>query len=64
MGAWGGSLGGDVTGGCARRWAAATGPGREKAPPTRGRQGLLGVSAIRLCFLLRYRNQLEALQGH
>lgn len=59
-----GFVGGAVTGGGARRWAAATGPGREKAPPTRGRQGLLGVSAIRLCFLLRYRNQLEALQGH
>ena len=40
-GACGGSLGGAVTGGCARRRAAAagavaTGPGHEKAPPTWG----------------------------
>ena len=35
-----GALGGAVTGGCARRWAAAAGPGREKAPPTRDRRGL------------------------
>ena len=44
-GDWGGFVGGAVTGGCARRWAAAagavaTGPGHEKAPPTRGRRGL------------------------
>lgn len=44
VGAWGGSLGGAVTDGGARRrgGAVATRTGREKAPPTRGRRGLLG----------------------
>ena len=36
VGAWGGSLGGSTTGGCARRRALPLpGPEREKAPPTR-----------------------------
>ena len=35
-----GARGGDVTGGCARHRAVATGPGREKAPPTWGRRGI------------------------
>ena len=40
-GAQGGALDGAVTGGCARRrGAAATRPGREKAPPTVGLRGL------------------------
>ena len=43
-GAWSGSLGGTVTGGCARRWAAAAGviatrTGRAKAPPVWGPVG-------------------------
>lgn len=63
-GARGGALGCTVTGGCARRRTTATGPGREKAPPTWGRRGLLEVSFILICLLLRYRNQLEALQRH
>lgn len=38
-----------MTGGCARRYLLAerTRCGRGKAPPTWGRQGLLGVSTIR-----------------
>ena len=65
VGAWGGSLGGSMTGGCPRcRGVAATGPGREKAPPTRGRQGLFEVGAIRLCFLLLCLSYLVALQAH
>ena len=48
VGDWVGFVGGDVTGGGARRGELfATGPGREKAPPTRGRRGLLEVNAIR-----------------
>lgn len=48
VGARGGALGGAVTGGCARRRTAAAGAvatrtGREKAPPTRGRRGLLNI---------------------
>lgn len=44
-GDWEGFAGGAVTGGCARRRAAAAGagapkPGRAKAPPTVGRRGL------------------------
>ena len=35
VGAWGGFVGGTVTGGCARDGAVATRTGREKAPPTR-----------------------------
>ena len=43
-GDWGGFVGGAVTGGCARRWAAAAGagapkPGRAKPPPTWSRRG-------------------------
>ena len=66
-GNWEGFAGGDVTGGCARRWAAAagavaTGPGHEKAPPTWGRRGLLEVNLIRFYFLEPRQIHLEALQ--
>ena len=69
VGDWVGFVGGDVTGGCARRWAAAAGavatrPGREKAPPTWGRRGLLGESTIRFCLLLPRQIRLQALQDH
>ena len=45
VGEWVALWGGDVTGGCARRRAAAAGagapkPGRAKPPPTWGRRGL------------------------
>lgn len=64
----GGTLGGDVTGGGARRRAAAAGagapkPGRAKAPPTVGRRGLLGVSATWLIFPAPSQMHLEALQA-
>ena len=60
-----GDWGGDVTGGCARRRGLSlTEPGREKAPSTRGRRGLLEVNAIRLCFLLQRWSYLAALQAH
>lgn len=42
-GVWEGFAGGTVTGGCARRRAVATRPGREKAPPTWGRRGLISI---------------------
>lgn len=66
-GDWGGALGSTVTGGCARRWATAAGAvatrtEREKAPPTRGRRGLLEVNLIRFYFLEPRQIHLEALQ--
>ena len=53
----GGFVGGAVTGGCARRWAAAAGAvatrtEREKAPPVWGWRGLRKVSLIQWAFLL------------
>ena len=47
-GAWGGFAGGAVRGGCAHRYllAGRTRCGRKKAPPTRGRRGLLEMSLI------------------
>ena len=57
---WGGDLGGDVTGVCARGGGGTRGGalaagvrGRAKAPPTRGRRGLLPVNLIQWAFLLR-----------
>ena len=47
VGDWEGFAGGDVTGGGARHRTATAGPGREKAPPTRDRRGLLTMSTIR-----------------
>ena len=66
-GAWGGSLGRAMTGGCARRRAAAAGAvatrtGREKAPPVWGWRGLLEVNLIRFYFLEPRQIHLEALQ--
>lgn len=50
VGDWDGFTGGTVTGGCARRWAAAgavaTRTGREKAPPTRYWRGLCAFREI------------------
>ena len=62
--AWGGSLGGAVTGGCARRWVLAgrTRCGHEKAPPVWGWRGLLEVNLIRFYFLEPRQIHLEALQ--
>ena len=67
VGARGGSLGCAVTGGCARRRAAAAGAvatrtGREKAPPVWGWRGLLEVNLIRFYFLEPRQIHLEALQ--
>lgn len=41
-----------------------TGPGRAKAPPTRGRRGLLGVNFSQLVFLPQYLNFQAALLAH
>ena len=65
VGDWAGFVGGDVTGGCARRrGAAATRPGCEKAPPTVGRRGLLEVNFSQLVFLPQYLNFQAALLAH
>ncbi len=66
-GAWEGFASGVVTGGCARRRAAAAGAvatrtGREKAPPVWGWRGLLEVNLIRFYFLEPRQIHLEALQ--
>ena len=56
VGDWGGFAGGFVGGCCdgrmrspvgKRREAVATGPGRAKAPPTKGRRGFLAMSTVR-----------------
>lgn len=51
VGEWEGFAGGAVTGGCPRGGGVTTGPGREKAPPTRDRRGFIAVSLIRRTFL-------------
>jgi len=52
VGAWGGFPGDAVTGGGARRGVFVAGArGYAKAPPTRGRRGLLEVNTIRFCLL-------------
>ena len=43
-GDWEGFVGGDVTGGGARRWAVVTGPGRER-PRRRGSSGASTLTA-------------------
>ena len=53
VGARGGSLGGAVTGGCARRWAAPPGPslpepGAKKPRRRESRRGLLEIKLINI----------------
>ena len=65
VGDWEDFVGGAVTGGGARLGGAnATGPGREKAPPARGRRGLLEVNFIRWVLPIWVRAKARGRKAH